>query len=135
MGLKYTNTVVLITALFGWFVGTALATEMAMVVYPSQTFSISEARDRGIAIEIDDEAVISRIEVRLNDDFQCDLAEVTFLVLTETNSPIVSGEIPTRSRSFIFELHKKYLNGFSVQFRCSAKEQPFFSFYEVDFGK
>jgi len=46
MGLKYTNTVVLITALFGWFVGTALATEMAMVVYPSQTFSISEARDR-----------------------------------------------------------------------------------------
>jgi hypothetical protein len=128
------SSLIILLALSVSLIGPSYA---AMITYDSEELSISEAIDRGIHIDIGPEPTVKNIKVTLSSDFTCYLTKASFLVVTGTHrSQIVSGEIPTRSRFFEFDLYKTYLDYFQLQLECSSPDElKIEKIYWIDFGK
>ena len=128
------SSIVILLALCVSLIGPAYA---SMITYDSEELSISEARDRGIHIDIGPEPTVKNIKVTLSSDFTCYLTKASFRVVTGTrSSQIVSGEIRTKSRFFEFELYKTYLDKFQLILECSSPDElKIEKIYWIDFGK
>jgi hypothetical protein len=128
------SSIVIVLALCVSLIGSAYA---SIISFDSEELSISEAIDRGIHIDIGPEQTVKNIKVTLSSDFTCYLTKASFLVVTGTrSSQIVSGEIPTRSRFFEFELYKTYVDKFQLKLECSSPDElKIEKVYLIDFGK
>ena len=130
------SSILILLALYVSLIGPAYSAEAAMIIHDSEELSVSEAKDRGIIIDIGTEPTVKTVEVTLSNDFSCNLTKVSFLATIGTSSQYIAGEIPTNSRVFQFEVYKKIINGFQLILECStSNEFDIEKIYWIDFGK